>query len=157
MNRLLKSAVLSLAIGATVLSSVVPASAGGWDRPRHHHNGGEAAALGIIGLAAGVIVGSAIADSNSRPSRVYEPYDADPYRRAPQPRYYDDEDEGYYPSAPRAYQPRAYQSRVVPVRQALEPWTPAWYDYCGNRYRTFDANSGTYVGYDGGRHFCTAG
>ena len=57
MNRLLKSAVLSLAIGATVLSSVVPASAGGWDRPRHHHNGGEAAALGIIGLAAGVIVG----------------------------------------------------------------------------------------------------
>jgi hypothetical protein len=26
--------------------------------------------------------------------------------------------------------------------------------YCYDRYRSFDGRSGTYVGYDGMRHFC---
>lgn len=34
------------------------------------------------------------------------------------------------------------------------PWTPNWYTYCYSRYRTFDPNSGTFVGYDGYEHFC---
>lgn len=34
------------------------------------------------------------------------------------------------------------------------PWTPDWYSYCYSRYRTFDPNSGTFVGYDGYEHFC---
>lgn len=34
------------------------------------------------------------------------------------------------------------------------PWTPDWYTYCYSRYRTFDPNSGTFVGYDGYEHFC---
>jgi hypothetical protein len=34
------------------------------------------------------------------------------------------------------------------------PWTPAWYAYCRNKYRSFDPRSGTFLGYDGHRHFC---
>ena len=34
------------------------------------------------------------------------------------------------------------------------PWTPDWYSYCYSRYRSFDPNSGTFVGYDGYEHFC---
>jgi hypothetical protein len=30
----------------------------------------------------------------------------------------------------------------------------AWLDYCYSRYRSFDARSGTYMGYDGRRHAC---
>ncbi len=35
-----------------------------------------------------------------------------------------------------------------------QPWSPAWYRYCEGRYRSFDARSGTYLGYDGHRHMC---
>lgn len=160
MKSLFKTAVISLTIAAAAIGSTAPAFAGGWGPygppPRHHRDrGGEAAALGVIGLATGLIVGSAIAEGNNRSNRVYEPYPADPYRRAPAPppaAYYDGEDDGYYPEAPRRY-----QSRVTPVRQSFEPWTQSWYDYCADRYRSFDARTGTYMGYDGARHFCTAG
>jgi len=33
-------------------------------------------------------------------------------------------------------------------------WTPDWYTYCYSRYRSFNPNSGTFVGYDGYEHFC---
>ena len=29
-----------------------------------------------------------------------------------------------------------------------------WLDYCFSRYRSFDPRSGTYMGYDGRRHYC---
>ncbi|HZP78877.1 MAG TPA: BA14K family protein [Pseudolabrys sp.] len=29
-----------------------------------------------------------------------------------------------------------------------------WMAYCASRYRSFDPASGTYVGYDGRRHYC---
>lgn len=40
---------------------------------------------------------------------------------------------------------------------ALEPWTREWRDYCSDRYATFNPQNGTYKGYDGKAHFCTAG
>lgn len=36
----------------------------------------------------------------------------------------------------------------------LRPWSPQWYTYCQNRYRSFDPGSGTFTGYDGRQHFC---
>jgi len=33
-------------------------------------------------------------------------------------------------------------------------WTPDWYSYCYSRYRTFNPNTGRFVGYDGYEHFC---
>jgi len=34
------------------------------------------------------------------------------------------------------------------------PWTPSWYAYCSERYRSFDPRTGTFRGYDGRNHFC---
>lgn len=34
------------------------------------------------------------------------------------------------------------------------PWTPSWYAYCDNRYRSFNPDTGTFTGYDGRTHFC---
>ncbi|WP_099865009.1 BA14K family protein [Pararhizobium haloflavum] len=139
MKKLAKAVVLSGAAAATVLVSMSAAMADhrGWrhhGRPvvieRHHHNN-NGVALGVLGLAAGAVIGGAIADSRAN-QRVYvEP---------PRPTY--------YPPAPRYSQPVVYES--------LEPWSGAWYDYCSDRYRSFNASTGTYRGYDGREHFCVA-
>ena len=42
----------------------------------------------------------------------------------------------------------------APVPDATQPWTPAWYEYCSQKYKTFDAHTGYYNGLDGDRHFC---
>jgi len=34
------------------------------------------------------------------------------------------------------------------------PWTPSWYAYCDSRYRSFNPDTGMFVGYDGRHHFC---
>lgn len=34
------------------------------------------------------------------------------------------------------------------------PWSPAWYDYCFDRYRSFNPRTGYFKGYDGEYHFC---
>ena len=41
-------------------------------------------------------------------------------------------------------------------RAQLEPWSPEWFRYCGDRYRSFNPDTGTFVGYDGDEHFCVA-
>jgi BA14K-like protein len=133
MNRFLKIAVLSAAVAATTLTAIPAANAG--DRWRHrHHGGGDAVAAGVIGLAAGALIGSAL----SQPS----------YR---EPIYYDD----YYEPRPvrRYYVQRSYEEPVY-ARRSLEPWSREWYRYCQNRYRSFDPGTGTFMGYDGREHFC---
>ena len=47
---------------------------------------------------------------------------------------------GYYAPAP------VYVAPVVPG--------PGWEAYCFSRYRSFDPVTGTYLGYDGRRHYC---
>lgn len=42
----------------------------------------------------------------------------------------------------------------VPAQYGPPPWTPEWYAYCHSKYVSFDPRSGTYLGYDGLRHFC---
>jgi len=36
----------------------------------------------------------------------------------------------------------------------MAPWSPGWYRYCDKKYRSFNASTGTYRGYDGRDHFC---
>ncbi|MCT8991181.1 BA14K family protein [Chelativorans sp. SCAU2101] len=130
MRRIFKTAVLGLAVAATTLSAIPAQADHRWHRHhhRHHDRGGELAA-GLAGLAFGAIVGGIL----SQPSgRVY----IDP----PAPRY------RYYGPAP------AYSGPVTYYR--AEPWSPEWYRACSIRYRSFDPRSGTYLGYDGHRHFC---
>lgn len=120
------AAALALSIGALTFAGTAEAG----DR-RHHRSDISPFATGAIGFAAGAILGSAL----SQP------------RYSAEPRYY------YYEPAPVYVAPRPVyvQPRYT---YAAEPWTPAWYDQCGARYRSFNPRTGYYVGYDGQYHFC---
>ncbi|WP_353644957.1 BA14K family protein [Mesorhizobium sp. WSM2239] len=146
MNRILKTAILSAAVAATTFAAMPAANAGdNWRRHhRDHSSDGDLVAAGILGLAVGALaVGAANA---SRPEyRVYDDYDY------PRDRRYYPRDRRYYPvRRERVYVDEGYAG-------ALEPWTPEWYRYCEDRYRSFNARTGTFTGYDGRRHFCVAG
>lgn len=149
MKNVMKAIVLSVAVAATALTATAGVSQardrdgywrdggyrdGGYREHRRHRDR-DALIGGALGLATGVIIGGALA---SQP-RYAEP-------RYVEPGYVEPE---YYPEPER---------RVI-YRQApsFEPWTQSWYDYCARRYRSFNPQSGTFVGYDGREHFCTAG
>lgn len=74
---------------------------------------------------------------------------------------------GYYPSYRYRYSPGAAVAAgvaglalgAVVGSQARSGYYPArgstdWYAYCARKYRSFDPRSGTYLGYDGRRHYC---
>ena len=144
MNKVLKTMVLSLAVAATTLGATAGFAEardrnrdGYWRedggvvyrKPRRHHHGNDALVGGALGLATGVIIGGALAS---------------------QPRYVEPD---YYPEP----EPRVIYRRQPVYVPSYEPWTQSWYDYCSQRYRSFNPRSGTYIGYDGREHFCTAG
>jgi hypothetical protein len=87
---------------------------------------GDALIGGLAGFAVGTIFGNATAQPR--------------YYRAPRVYYVE-------PPPPIVYEP-------VAVYYAPPPWTPEWYSYCARKYRSFDARSGTFVGFDGYRHLC---
>lgn len=99
MNRLMKKIGLGMALGATALTTAVPAEAqrwrggyGGGGYGRHYDNGGTAVVAGIAGLA----IGAAIA-SGSRDRYARDAY----YRDRGYDAYYDDgyyRNHGYYPN-----------------------------------------------------------
>jgi BA14K-like protein len=144
MNRILKTAVLSAAMLATTLAALPAANAEDWHHRHHHwrggHGDGDALAAGVLGLATGALIVGAL--NNDRP---------------PPDDYYDD---GYYyrDVRPRPAPVRRYyvEPRVVYNERYAEPWTRGWYEYCSDRYRTFNARTGTFTGNDGEQHFCTA-
>lgn len=140
MNRIIKTLVLSAAVAATTLAALPAAEAGErWRRHNRHDNTGAIVAAGALGLIAGAV----IAGNANRSQPVYDDY----YDYEPQPRRV--YRENYYRPAP--------QRRVVYRESyAVEPWTPEWYEYCSDRYRSFNPRSGTFTGYDGLEHFCTA-
>lgn len=128
MNRVFKAVILSSAVAAMTLAALPAANArDGW-RPRHYHSHSH----GGDALAAGVVglaAGALIAGAVNNP----------------RPTYYDD---GYYVrDEPRVIYRSGY---------GIEPWTREWVRYCSDRYRSFDARNGTFMGYDGREHFCVA-
>jgi hypothetical protein len=159
----LKRLVAACAVSASALTPLAsaPAAADGWDRGdsvrhiyrdkdcfwrhgervcspgfRPHHrprpdrvdDGAAALLLGIAGVA---IIAGALSQAN--PPAVYEPYPAP----------------NAYPPAPAPSGPH-----VITYESTLEPWTPQWYEWCDQRYRSFNPQTGTYRGYDGHDHFC---
>lgn len=134
--------------GALLLPAITTAEAGhrnGWRGQQHHHqhhrphhkrkknndNVGAAVAAGIIGLAAGAI----LLGATSRPSYAGPP---------PGP--------AYPPRGP-AYPPAPYPGHVSgPI--GYQPWSPAWYQYCSSKYRSFNPATGTFTTYRGEQRFC---
>lgn len=106
-------------------------------------NNANIAAGVILGVVGGVILNEVVR-SNQQPTYV-----------RPQPQYRAPTyNSNVYPPAPRRSQPRVVQYEGGYA--SLEPWTAGWYEYCDDRYRSFNAKTGTYRGYDGRDHFCVA-
>ena len=146
MSKFARFALISAAVISAGMTAASPAMAD-WrrhDRGHGHHerrNNDQALALGLFGLAAGAIVGAAIAVPPA-PRYVEPRYRAYPdYDYAPPPAAYVDD----YPPAP------------APMSARYAPWSPEWYRYCADRYRSFNPNTGTFIGYDNRAHFCNAG
>lgn len=60
MNGFVKTAIMVTALGATTLATLPAANAGDWRWRHHHSHRGDAVAAGIVGLAAGALIGSAL-------------------------------------------------------------------------------------------------
>jgi hypothetical protein len=116
-------AILALALAATTFAPA--ASAQGWHRHYYGHGRGDAVAAGVVGLALGTVLGSAISEGH-RGYRGYGcRYDCGGY-------YYDDDyDRGYY---------RDYYYRRPPA-------------ICVTRERRFDPYDGREVIIEE-RHYC---
>ncbi len=99
----------------------------------------------MLGLAVGAIAAGALSDPIPYRPVYDEPIYDEPIYRDPQPR-------------PRPHRPYYAEPSVVYYQDqaALEPWSPEWFRYCGDRYRTFNPDTGTFIGYDGAEHFCVA-
>lgn len=127
--------VAALAVAATALAPSLAEArdhgggyyrGGGYDRgyygrgDYHHHDNGDAVAAGVVGLALGAIIGSAVT-ANSQP------------RYAPPPRaYYPPPPSSYYPPPPpRGYYGGGYYgdrySRGCVVRERV--WDPYYGQY----------------------------
>ncbi|MRG56671.1 BA14K-like protein [Phyllobacterium sp. YR620] len=136
MNIGTKIAILTTAALATVVAPLTSASADNW-RWRHggyyHHDNSDAWVAGAAGLAAGALIGGALA-APRQPDVIYRDYDDGYYRRPVT----------VYREAPRYYGAGA------------RPWSREWYRYCSNRYRSFNPETGTFRGYDGRDYFCNA-
>ncbi len=102
--------------------------AGGY---RRHGHGGEIGA-GLAGLAAGAVIGGAIANSPAYDDPYYAP------------------DAGYAPAPAYGYG----QDYAAGEDDAVDPGAGDQVAYCESRYRSYDPRSGTFLGLDGLRHPC---
>lgn len=59
-----------------------------------------------------------------------------------------------YVGPPPAYAPPPPPPAYAPVAYGPPAWSPEWYTYCAERYRSFNARTGYFTGYDGLPHFC---
>jgi len=151
MNRFLKSAILSTAVVATVLTPLASASAA--DRSRQPvvvqpSRDGDLVVAGILGLAVGAIAAGVIAGSDQP---VREPIAENPYRN---PRPSLDREFFYEEVLPEPEPDVVYYDGDYPP--SFEPWSRDWYRYCANEYRSFDAATGTFINSYGEEEFCVA-
>ena len=107
---------------------------------RRDRTGDAALAAGIAGLAVGAII-AGISSQNQQPVIVQEP------------RHTGTVSTRAYPPAP-VVQSYPSQPKVITYNATMEPWTDGWREWCTAKYRSFNASTGTFRGYDGLDHFC---
>jgi hypothetical protein len=101
-------------------------------------------------VAAGVVAGALVGGALAAPYYGYGPYYPGPYYPGPAPAYY-----GYPPPPPRypppapGHPPPAPGHAAPPGASAGDPVA-----YCTQRYRSYNPQTGTYLGTDGQRHQC---
>jgi hypothetical protein len=127
----LKTTALAAAVVATTLTAVPPADA-------------NPAAAWIIGGVAVALVGGALIWHNNWNN--WGPN----YTTAPS---------GYVGTAPLYANGYNYTGAAPIYAPRYASWSPprsaGWLSYCESRYRTFNPRTGTFIGSDGLRHFCT--
>ena len=146
-----KNSIIVMMVATLVLlaSAMTPTEAGSRHHYRGYHGGfyvgNGAAVAGVIGLAAGVLAGSALAAPRYYDGPLY--YDP-PVRYEPRP----------YPSRvyiappPYPYRSRAYVA--PPTAYRAPAFSPEWIAYCARKYRSFNPRTGTYVAYSGKIRMC---
>lgn len=132
-------------------------------KKRKKHDRGDLIAAGIIGLAVGALIASeASRKKHNQPSYQYsDPYN-DPYQGSYSGNYSGNYNGNHQPIPLNDYD-NGYDGtngsngpNVITYDDgySLEPWTPGWKNWCSNRYRSFNSQTGTFRGYDGRDHFC---
>lgn len=108
----------------------------GYNGGYRHRGYGAAVGAGVAGLAAGALIGGAIANQGyyGSPGYGYGGYGAPAYNES-------DEDD------------RVSGPVVADQEDDASPAGDSA-DYCAQRYRSYDRDSGTYLGFDGDRHPC---
>ncbi len=92
------------------------------------------------GIAAGIATGLILGGIIGSQQRYYGGYYG-----GPPPAFY----------GPQVFYPPGYYGPVYgPAYRPYYAQSSGWIDYCFSRYRSFDPVSGTYMGYDGRRHYC---
>ena len=151
MKRFVRNLLLSAAVASTALAGI-PAAQAQDHHPRMSPETEKLIGIGFLGLAAGALVGALAAESNN----------AQHYERNPRPR--PSQDRGYYPPPPADAGYHGYYQETGPryhdrggprghVR-AYEAWSPEWFRWCQNRYRSINPNTGTFTTYGGEQRFC---
>lgn len=155
---------------------------GGYKHRRHGYRGGDVLGAGIAGFLIGSLVAAppayAVQPYYAAPTVIYErppvaygypepiyssppvypapPVYSDGYRR-PYSEYeqYDGRTGSVY-SNEEPPEVLTYEETVGdnPQIAGTEPGSAAWFEYCRSKFRSFDDQSGTYLGYDGRRHLC---
>ncbi|UTO27942.1 BA14K family protein [Bartonella harrusi] len=102
-------------------------------------NSGNALAAGVLGLAAGAILGNVLKQP-AQPQIIYQmpPQNQVVYQRVPQNQV--------------VYQVQE-SVEYLPLEQTS---TAKWLEYCRKKYRSFNPQTGTFRGHDGLDHVCYA-
>ncbi|WP_208442282.1 BA14K family protein [Bartonella raoultii] len=118
------------------------------NKTTHHHNDlGDALAVGILGLAAGAILGN-IFKKPEQPQIIYQ---------TPQ------HPQVIYQEAPQVIYQKVPTSQITYEVQTTTTYQPLqqsrvneWLQYCKKKYRSFNPKTGTFRGNDGREHLCYA-
>jgi hypothetical protein len=118
-------------------------------------------------VAAGVVAGALVGGALAAPYYGYGPYYPGPYYPGPAPAYYGYPPPpavGYPPPAPGYAEPGYPPPAPVYAEPGYPPPAPGHavagasagdpVAYCTQRYRSYNPQTGTYLGNDGQRHHC---
>lgn len=159
LKRFFKPIALTLAL----VSGLAIAAPGQAEAGSRHRD--RALVAGAVGVTAGVLLGAALAQPSyaapvyAAPHTYYEPevvyVEPRPvYRervRVIERRHVYEGPVQYHGGYQAPYQTQ-YQD--VYNEYAPEAWSPDWYAYCASKYRSFDADSGTFQPHNGPRQVC---
>jgi hypothetical protein len=99
-----------------------------------------------IGAASGALLGASTTNWNGAYRYAYNNCVQSIRYSAPPP---------VYAAPPVAYNPPVYVAPAQPTYgRPYQAWTQAWFQYCSNRFRSFNPQTGQYLGFDGQYHFC---